>query len=369
MSNLVPVAGQFTHGRVIDIREFGSGNINKTFLVTIDSKKNHCFILQCLNNHVFPKPELVMANMRVTTGHIRRRLCLVPPCAGRRWEVPYIIPAHDGSDYWRNEDGSFWRAITFIGGSQSFLTIQDSDHAAEVGYALGFFHSLLSDLSPGRLADTLPGFHVTPLYLRHYEEVVAKCPPATSPEINHGMRFISKRTALTHVLENARQQGRLFLRPIHGDPKVSNVLMDATTAQAVGLVDLDTVKPGLVHYDIGDCLRSSCNTQGEEVESWQSVNFDAGLCRAVLKGYLSVAGVFLTANDLEYFYESVRLIAFELGLRYFTDYLEGNIYFKVKGPDHNLLRALVQFSLTESIESQEPDIRNIIRDAACAAFR
>ena len=171
-----------------------------------------------------------------------------------------------------------------------------------------------------------------------------------------------ERRAWAHVLEEARAQGRLRLRPIHGDPKVNNVLLDTATGQAVALVDLDTVKPGLVHYDIGDCLRSGCNPQGEETEHWEAVRFDPDLCRALLQGYLSQARGFLTAADYDHLYDAVRLIAFELGLRFFTDYLEGNVYFKARHREHNLARALVQFRLTESIESQETAIGAIIRD-------
>jgi hypothetical protein len=139
-------------------------------------------------------------------------------------------------------------------------------------------------------------------------------------------------------------------------------MIDDATGQAVSIVDLDTVKPGLVHYDIGDCLRSGCNLLGEETEEWELVEFDPELCRAILQGYLSLAGDFLTANDYEYIYDAIRLIAFELGLRFFTDYLEGNVYFKASHQEHNLARALVQFKLTQSIESQEEAIRLIIRN-------
>jgi Ser/Thr protein kinase RdoA (MazF antagonist) len=164
------------------------------------------------------------------------------------------------------------------------------------------------------------------------------------------------------VLEKAKAQGRLGLRPIHGDPKVNNVMMDTDTGQAISIVDLDTVKPGLVHYDIGDCLRSGCNPLGEETEKWEAVLFDPDLCQAILQGYLSLARDFLTDNDYEYLYDAIRLIAFELGLRFFTDYLEGSVYFKANHQEHNLARALVQFKLTESIESQATAIHAIIQE-------
>lgn len=363
MDNISVAAEQFSpRGRVITILEFGSGNINSTFLVTLDGASEKHFILQRINTSVFHQPELVIRNMSITTEHIRRRQDSAPLCAGRRWEVPRVLLTRDEKDRWIDPEGSFWRAISFIEGSQSFDTIRDIAHAKEVGHALGMFHTLLSDLSPERLADTLEGFHITPGYLRRYDEVLAKYSGSRSNEVNYCLQFVKKRRRLAHVLENAKAHDRLLLRPIHGDPKVNNIMMDIATSQAVSIVDLDTVKPGLVHYDIGDCLRSGCNPLGEETEKWREVHFRPDLCRAILKGYLSTAREFLTADDFFHMYDSVRLMAFELGLRFFTDYLEGDVYFKVRRPGHNLARALVQFRLTESIESQETAIRRTIRD-------
>ena len=367
MDNISVVAEQFRPpGRVIDVREFGNGNINNTFLVTlnakIDTSSEKHFILQRINTLVFRQPELVMLNMRISTEHVRRRLELAPLCAGRRWEVPQVLLTQDGKDHWLDSEGSFWRAISFIEGSQSFETIRDIAHAREAGYALGMFHALLSDLPPERLADTLPGFHIAPGYLRHYDEVLAKHRSSRSAEVNYCLQFVRERSGLAHVLEDAKTQGKLLLRTIHGDPKVNNIMMDIATDQAISIVDLDTVKPGLVHYDIGDCLRSCCNPMGEETDEWEKVRFDTDLCQAILQGYISMARGFLTENDLYYLYDSIRLIAFELGLRFLTDYLEGDVYFKVRRPGHNLARALVQFRLTESIEAQAAAISSIIRD-------
>jgi hypothetical protein len=363
MEKLFAVAGRFAlQDKVVDVREFGNGNINNTYLVTLDKDREEHFILQQINTQVFRRPELVMQNMRIATEHICRRLEDTSLIAGRCWKIPRVLLTYDGRDYWVGPDGSFWRAISFIEDSQSFETIKDTYHAGEIGYALGVFHTLLSDLSPDKLADTLAGFHITPLYLRHYDKVSAKSHPDVSPEMNYCLKFVKERSAWAHVLEDAVAGGRLFLRTIHGDPKVNNILMDVAFGQAISIVDLDTVKPGLVHYDIGDCLRSACNTLGEETEEWEAVHFDAGLCYAVLKGYLSMAREFLTEYDIHYFYDSIQLLPFELGLRFFTDYLEGDVYFKVRRPEHNLARALVQFRLTESIKSQETAIRSIIQE-------
>lgn len=357
------VAEQFSpQGRVLDLREYGRGNVNDTFLVTVAGAAEPHFILQRLNPHVFRRPELVMRNLRIVGDHVARRLAPAPMSSARGFEVPRVLLTGTGRDHVIDPGGSFWRALSFIDAAETFDTIQDAGHAREVGYALGRFHGLLSDLPPGRLSDTLPGFHLTPGYLAHYDEVLARRGARRAPEVQYCWRFVAARRALAPVLEDARAQGKLRLRPMHGDPKVNNVMLDTATRQAVALVDLDTVKPGLVHYDIGDALRSGCNPQGEETGAWETVRFEPELCRAMLAGYLSVARDFLTETDYAYLYDAIRLIAFELGLRFFTDYLAGNIYFKARHPEHNLARALVQFKLTESIESQAAAIGAIIRD-------
>jgi Ser/Thr protein kinase RdoA (MazF antagonist) len=281
---------------------------------------------------------------------------------GRRWEAPRVLLSRNGQDHWIDAHGSFWRAISFIESAETFDTIRNSTHAEEVGFALGMFHRLVSDLPAEMLSDTLEGFHITPRYLSHYDDVLRRNRSERSLETGYCIQFIERRRAEAYVLEEAKALGKLNIRTMHGDPKINNVLIDTATKQAVGMVDLDTVKPGLVHYDIGDCLRSACNPLGEEVEQWETVRFDPDLCRAILRGYLSQAGSFLSADDYVYLFEAVRLIALELGLRFFTDYLEGDIYFKARHERHNLLRALVQFKLAESIESQEAAIRDIIRE-------
>jgi Ser/Thr protein kinase RdoA (MazF antagonist) len=362
LENLVAAVDRLKpDGQVIDIQEYGSGNVNDTFLVTLDREGEKHFILQRINTRVFCRPELVTRNMRILTEHVRARLQRAPVSAGRRWEVPRLLLTRDGQDHWVDSSGSFWRALSFIYAARSFDRVKDTEHGSEVGYALGIFHNLISDLPADTLADTLIGFHITPRYLRRYDEVLAQATPPNSLEANYCLRFVAERRACVHLLEDAKAEGRLPLRPIHGDPKVDNIMIDTATGRAVSLVDLDTVKPGLVHYDIGDCLRSCCNPRGEETGRWEEVYFETDLCRAILEGYLALARGFLTEDDYEYLYDAIRLIAFELGLRFFTDYLEGNVYFKVRHREHNLARALVQFKLVESIESQETTIRAMIQ--------
>lgn len=353
MENLTHIAEQFKPGgNVIKVKEFGNGNINDTYIVTLDSTDENKFVLQRINTHVFKQPQLIMQNMRTFTEHVRRRV----RTEGHAWEAPRVISAQDGKDFLIDADNNFWRAISFVDNAQSHDIIMDLNHAREVGHALGTFQNLISDLPIDSLADTLEGFHITPRYLQYFDTIHSQNGTHNSPETQHCFKFIEDRRAFAHTLENAN----LPLRPIHGDPKVNNVMIHTETGKAVSIVDLDTVKPGLVHYDIGDCLRSGCNPLGEDAEDWEAVHFDPEIGSAILEGYLTQARAFLTAADYEYLFASIRLIAFELGLRFFTDHLAGDVYFKVKYPGHNLHRALVQFKLTESIEAHEADIRHII---------
>jgi Ser/Thr protein kinase RdoA (MazF antagonist) len=365
-SDLRAIAQHFAPADTIaHIQPLGNGNINDTFLVRLDDAgpaplEQRCWVLQRINTQVFPQPQGVMQNMRQVTEHVQRHLQQSPP--DRRWEIPHVLLTTDGRDHWSDGPDSFWRAISFIEKAESFETMQSTAQAEEVGYALGMFHQLISDLSPSGLVDTLVGFHITPLYLQHYDRILANTHISPSPDVKYALDFIRDRRDFASVLEQAKENDKLPLRLMHGDPKINNVMFDRTTKKAVSLVDLDTVKPGLVHYDIGDCLRSGCNPLGEETRDWQSVWFDPDLCRAILTGYLAVANRFLTDSDYLYMYDAIRLLPFELGLRFFTDYLAGNVYFKVSDADHNLARALVQFQLTASIEAQEATLRTMIQD-------
>jgi Ser/Thr protein kinase RdoA (MazF antagonist) len=356
------IAQQFVpSARVLELHEFGNGNINDTYLVSVEAvpPEENQFVLQRINTQVFKQPRLIMQNMRLFTDHMRRRAR--DEALAHRWEMPRVISAADGQDFYLDPEGNFWRAISYVRGTQSFETIQDARLAYEVGYALGTFQYLISDLPVNQLSDTLEGFHIMPGYLQNFDRAFSHNGFGSGAEVKYCLQFVEERREFAHILEEARERGRLQLRPVHGDPKVNNVMIEVATGRAISLVDLDTVKPGLIHYDIGDCLRSGCNPLGEETERWEAVQFDPEIGAAILEGYLAQARHFLTPADYEYIFDAIRLIAFELGVRFFTDYLAGNVYFKVKHPQHNLQRALVQFKLTESIEAHEADIRHIVQ--------
>lgn len=368
--DLVAIAEGFAlPAPVAAVEPLGQGNVNDTYRVSLRGEGQPRFVLQRLNTRVFRRPELVMGNISAVARHVQRRLDQEPPQPGRLpWQVPQVVPARDGTTPWLVRGEAFWRTLSFIEDSRSHETITDLEHAREIGYGLGRFHSLISDLPAAELADTLEGFHITPAYLADYRRVLAESSAEHSAEAEHCIAFVQERQGLAPVLEQARAAGRLQLRPIHGDPKINNLLMargpegggGAGSGQAIALVDLDTVKPGLVHYDIGDCLRSACNRLGEETRDWPAVEFDLALAEALLEGYLGQARAFLTPDDFAHIAAAIRLIPFELGLRFLTDHLAGDVYFKVSHPGHNLERALVQFQLTRSIEAQLPAIEAIV---------
>ena len=367
--DLIPLAERFAvDGAVSSVEPLGNGNINATYLVC--TSQGCRYVLQRLNTVVFTQPELVMANLEQVSRHCAPRL------ADGSWQLPTPVPLRQRSDVTllRHDDGGVWRLLTFVEGAHSVDQLEHPSQALEVGRALGRFHALIHDLPADQLADTLEGFHITPSYYAAYQRQLAAVTTAgpevdlsiaqrlNDPQAQWCARFIAERESLVPVLEQAKHQGRLQLRPIHGDPKVNNVMLCSATGCCVAMVDLDTVKPGLVHYDIGDALRSGCNRAGEETTDLQAVRFDLDLARAMLAGYLQEAHSWLTAADLAHLYDAIRLLPFELGLRFFSDHLAGDVYFKVSRRGQNLERALVQFTLVASIEAQEPQIRALITD-------
>jgi len=338
MNALLYIANQFA-GTVLTITPLGNGLINDTFRVNTAASP---FILQRINTAIFPAPELITANLLIINQHIKQKDAV-------RLQIPDILTTTAGNPFYQHDNGDYWRAQCFIDHTESLEVLNTLADAAQTGFALGHFHRLLSDIDPSLLHDTLPGFHITPEYLTRYHEISEQSPARN----RYCAEIIGRFGHIAATLETAKQQGLLPLRVIHGDPKLNNFLFDKRSKTIVSLIDLDTVKPGLVHYDIGDCLRSCCHNQVTD-------RFDLGACAAILKHYLAEAKVFFSEYEYDYLYPAIQLIPFELGLRFYTDYLEGNRYFKVSGPGQNLQRAIRQFRLCESITAQETAIKTLI---------
>jgi len=345
---------------ITSVEKYGKGIIHDTYLVELSGQADS-FILQRINTQVFKQPELIMHNLRLVCEHVHDLKKLAGRGIDSGWKMLHIIPTRNNRDFFTDSGGGFWRALSFISGAEPLEKITNLDNASEVGRALGIFHLLTGNLNPALLHDILPGFHNIELYLSHYDQVLSSGIHREFTESEKFCRqFVEDRRSWAPVLENGRKHNKLQMRIIHGDPKINNVMVDSQTGKAVSIIDLDTIKPGLLLYDLGDCLRSCCNISGEESDDFDAVRFDLGRCEALLSGYMGEAYECLTAQDFDFFFDAIRLIPFELGLRFYTDYLEGNLYFKSSYSTQNLDRAVVQFRLVASIEQQEDKIRALV---------
>lgn len=357
---LINIAKEFKlSGEVIEVKKYGSGQINDTYLLSTKAKNNMLYILQRINGEVFHRPEFVMSNRRLFEDHFNQKTQKAELCLPLK--IPNIVQTRLHEDYYVDFQGATWRVMDFIDNSISYPQIQSVEHAREVGAALGYFHTLVSDLDLSSLKVAIPGYHKTPFYVQEYERALfSKTLQHNSLDTSYCAKFIDKRKAWSSVLETAKYDKKISVRPIHGDPKLDNILVDMNTYEVVSFIDLDTVGPGLIQTDIGDCLRSCCNPGGDTLKDLDNAHFNLDICQVTLQSYFSVARQILQYSDSLYLYYGIWLIAFELGLRFFTDHIMGNGYFKVDDNDENLLRALVLFKLTESIERQEKEIIKII---------
>ena len=326
---------------VFSIARLGEGNINDTYLV----EDSGCsFVLQRINSHVFPRPELVVENFATVTAHLAERDRNLCP----HWQDIRLISTVDGRPFFRDGHGAVWRAQSYIDKTATFSTIDTPGRARQVGWALGTFHHLLADLPGASLHETLPGFHVLAAYLDHFDRVRHLRPIRQSLELRHCLDIVEKYRTRMHSVRQAEVERRLVPHIIHGDPKAANILFDRDSSRALCLIDLDTVRPGLLLYDVGDCLRSCCNPAGEEGGPG-AVRFEVDLAREILTGYYAGAGQLVTPLDKALVFDAVCMLSFELGLRFLTDYMDGNCYFKIVDEEDNLQRALRQFHLLTAL--------------------
>jgi len=330
------------------VRVLGQGRINDTFLVESVVSP---FVLQRISSSVFPEPIRVIQNFQKVSNHlaaksgqINDRFMFAAPVYTRQGEISV-----------EDSNGDLWRAQTFIPHT-NIEAIGGYSHAHQVGLALAAFHYFIADLDILDLQDPLPDFHYLPHYLEEFDQESNLLPSASKGDMGYCLERTERFRSRSSVIEEAKNNGVITAQPIHGDPKIDNFLFD-DQGEAFGLLDLDTVGAGLVHHDLGDCLRSCCNRAGEV--GTEPVTFDIKLCRALLEGYFSWPHTRFSAEQCDLIYDGVFLISFELGLRFLTDHLRGNVYFKVGQDGDNLLRAVRQFWLTDDIRRQEQDIRSM----------
>lgn len=331
----------------------GCGNINDTYLVQSVSQT---FVLQRINSDVFPEPLRVIDNFQKVSDHLIHKNNL----ARRPLQVAESVLTKDNSLFYLDTAGSFWRAQTFIPHT-SYRVLTRPEQARHIGQVLTSFHRRIADLDLQGFLDPLPGFHHLPRYLKEYDRETQNREPGADADEEwcFCMAAVERHRQQASSLEKAKDAGILTLQPIHGDPKVDNFIFN-DRGEGVGLLDLDTVVMGLVHYDLGDCLRSCCNRTGETGKDDFPVSFDMTFCRALLDGYFSGPAPLLTEEQCGFVFDGVLHICFELALRFFTDHLRGNHYFKVQHDGDNLGRAVKQFRLADDIAKREQEIRAMV---------
>jgi Ser/Thr protein kinase RdoA (MazF antagonist) len=327
-----------------DLVPLGQGNINDTWRVELTDGRQ--LVLQRLQPTVFADPGAVMANMRIVTAHLNRN-------TESGISFFRLVTNPEGRDHYFDPAGHCWRLLTHIDNTRTLDSLENPAQAEEIGSLLGRFHLLTAEIDPVALVDPLPDFHITPRYLEHFDLVRSKARKENEPEA-FCCRRIEELRPSAFILEQARD--RLSHRVIHGDPKAANFLFATDADRAVSLIDFDTVKPGLLLHDLGDCLRSCCNSLGEGPADPAATVFEPDYFQALMAGYLRQAGHLLTPADKDLLVTAVALISFELGLRFFTDHLAGDRYFKITRPGQNLHRALVQFHLNQSISAQQGEL-------------
>ena len=344
-----PAAVEFCpDGATCPLSPLGSGNINDTFMVKSAAGP---FVLQRINRQVFPYPLRVINNFFKVNRHLSGRL----GPAGKGFRTALPVPTLTGALYFQDVNGDYWRGQTYLPHTVC-TSLTHPGQAFQVGRALACFHILVADLDVSNLEDPLPGFHNLPLYLQEFDRLSPKLHNEACDAHRYCLAAIGLGRQRAIFLEEAKNSGLLTIQAIHGDPKIDNFLFD-DQGLADGIIDLDTVGAGIIHYDLGDCLRSCCNRAGESGGGGQDVSFDMTICRALLQGYFSEGHRLLSASQQAYVFDAVLAITFELGVRFFTDHLQGNIYFKVRQEGENLLRAARQFRLTEEIIRCEGQIR------------
>ncbi len=330
----------------------GEGNINDTYLVEFSDRAP--VVLQRINPKVFPEPVIVADNVQLVTEHIRHR----KPASGTDRRTLRVIPARSGGSCFVDDQGHVWRMVEYHANTECYPSVRSGSQAFEGGAMLGWFHRQLDDLKPECVLNPLPGFHDLPAYCRHFQQVMSCHTRKLTTDLKQCCREADKRRADAPLLQSALSSGKTGARVIHGDPKIGNILFDKDSSRAVALIDLDTVSAGILQYDIGDCLRSYCNVSGEDPCRPEDVVFDLDICTLMLKGYCS-SGASFPPSERALVYQGARLLTYELALRFLSDYLNNNQYFKVSDEEKNLRRAVAQFSLLSSIERQRESIEKI----------
>jgi hypothetical protein len=346
-------------GDFVDATRHDSGHINETYVACFQENGGppRRYILQRVNHHVFRNPEGVMRNIQAVTAHLRRKVTLDGGDPER--ETLNLVRSNGGICH-KTAAGEYWRAYMLIDGANSYDAAESLEHVYNAARAFGRFQQLLSDFEPDQLYVTIPDFHDTPKRLDALVRAVERDARGRARSIRAEIDFCMQRAGQTSLLVDLLDRGELPVRVTHNDTKFNNVMIDDETGEGVCVIDLDTVMPGLSLYDFGDAVRSAANTAAEDERDLSKVHFDLDTFRHLTRGYLDAARGFLTPAEIDLLPFSARLMTLECGMRFLTDHLDGDVYFRIHRENHNLDRCRTQFKLVAEMEEQETEMEQVV---------
>lgn len=348
------------NGTLSDFKRFGGGHINDTFLVAVtDSGNSHKYILQSVNKNVFHNIYAVMDNIERVTDHLKAKAC-----AGKTLN---FLKSSSGHPYYEDAEDNFWRIYEFVDNSICLDLPESLDDFYQCAYAFGSFQRNLTDFPAETLTETIPDFHNTPKRYETFLKAVKedKCGRAASvqPEI----AYIQEKSDFYPTLMDAHNAGKIPLRVSHNDTKSNNVLLDENTRKALCVIDLDTIMPGFSATDFGDSIRFGASTAAEDEPDLSKVLFDFEKFKVYTKGFLDGCGGLLTDEEVMLLPEGAKMMTIECGMRFLTDYLEGDTYFKTSREGQNLDRCRTQLKLVSEMEKRWDDMKAFVKNFTAKA--
>lgn len=336
-------------GTCTGIKVNTQGHINSTFISTFENEDGTIskYTHQKINKSVFHHPDEVMENIVAVTGHIQKKVEAFPDRASR---CLHVIRSKDGRPFFIDNEGEYWRTYSFIDDVDSFDSISEEAKAYELGKGIGIFQCQLSDFDGSWLHTTIPHFHDMNLRYRQLEAAIKSNPADRVKEVKEEIDFFMDNKERGCQIWNDFESGALPCRVTHNDTKMNNVLFSRRTGEALCVIDLDTIMPGTVLFDTGDMIRTACNTAGEDERDTSKVHFSVPFYEALIKGYTEAASSFLTEKERDGIKESGRTITQIMAVRFLADYINGDVYYHISYPEHNLDRARNQIALIRDMD-------------------
>lgn len=359
-SELLRISEKFQiNGELVNIEPHGNGHINDTYLLTCRlAPEGTCrYILQRMNHEVFKDPKGLMENVTGVTAFLQKKIAENGGDTER--EALNVVPLRDGGSYWEEADGTFWRVYRFVEGADSFDVVERPEDFYESAVAFGHFQKLLSDYPAESLHETIPNFHNTVDRLAKFKKAVEADAMKRAAEVEEEIRFVLDREKDCHVLCDMLASGEIPLRVTHNDTKLNNIMLDYETKKGICVIDLDTVMPGSALYDYGDSIRFGANTGAEDEKDLSKISCDLELFALYTKGFIEGCGGSLTEKEIRMLPMGAKLMTLECGMRFLTDYLEGDHYFKIHRPEHNLDRCRTQFCMVKDMEDKWEQMQGI----------